>query len=103
MTEQKISEAEVRHVAHLSRLKPSDEEVAQLAGQLSEILGYMAKLDEVDTTEVPPTAHALPVSNILRPDETQISLPLDTALANAPQREGSFFGLPKVLDQDSGA
>jgi aspartyl-tRNA(Asn)/glutamyl-tRNA(Gln) amidotransferase subunit C len=100
---QKVSEQEVRHIAMLSRLKPSDDEVRLFAEQLSSILSYVEQLNEVDTTDTPPTAHAVPVSNVLRPDEPHRSLTQDEALANAPQREGAFFGVPKVLEQDSGA
>jgi len=98
-----ISEAEVRHISHLSRLNPSDEEVALFSEQLSAILVYMKQLDEVDTTDVPPTAHALPVHNVFRADEPIPGLSPDRALANAPQRDGHFFAVPKVLDSDSGA
>ncbi|NLE57480.1 MAG: Asp-tRNA(Asn)/Glu-tRNA(Gln) amidotransferase subunit GatC [Planctomycetes bacterium] len=97
----KIDEAQVRHIGHLSRLNPTDDEVRLFSGQLSAILEYVEQLDEVDTTDVPPTAHALPVHNVFRTDEPRRSLSPDQALANAPQREGSFFAVPKVLDQDS--
>lgn len=98
---QKISEADVRHIALLSRLKPSDDEVRLFADQLSSILTYVEQLSEIDTTEVPPTAHALPVHNVFRPDEPKPSLAPDAALANAPQRDGHFFAVPKVLEQES--
>jgi len=98
-----IDEAQVRHIALLARLKPSDEEVKMFSGQLSAILDYVEQLNEVDTTDVPPTAHAVPVSNVFRPDEPHTPLTPDVALANAPQRDGNFFAVPKVLDQDSGA
>lgn len=100
---QRISEQEVRHIAMLGRLKPSDEEVKLFSEQLSSIIGYVEQLNEVNTTDVEPTAHALPVSNVFRPDEPHVPLGPDQALKNAPQREGSFFGVPKVLDQGSGA
>ncbi len=100
---QKVSEQEVRHIAMLSRLKPSDEEVRLFSEQLSSILTYVEQLSEVDTADVPPTAHAVPVSNVFRPDEPHRSLRPDEALANAPQRDGPFFAVPKVLEQDSGA
>jgi aspartyl-tRNA(Asn)/glutamyl-tRNA(Gln) amidotransferase subunit C len=99
----KISEAEVRHVSHLSRLKPTDEEVQLISEQLSDILAYVEQLNEVDTTDVQPTAHALPLRNVLRDDVPAAGLTPDRALANAPRREGQFFAVPKVLDQDSGA
>lgn len=96
-----ISESDVRHVAHLSRLNPTDEEVKLFAEQLSSILEYVEQLNEVDTADVQPTAHALPVHNVFRPDTPGVSLAPDEALANAPARDGSFFAVPKVLEQDS--
>lgn len=97
----KIDEAQVRHISHLSRLNPTDDEVRLFSEQLSAILEYVEQLNEVDTSDVPPTAHALPVQNVFRTDEPRRSLSPDQALANAPQREGSFFAVPKVLDQES--
>jgi aspartyl-tRNA(Asn)/glutamyl-tRNA(Gln) amidotransferase subunit C len=97
----KIQESDVRHIAHLSRLNPTDDEVRLFAGQLSAILEYVGQLNEVETTDVPPTAHALPVHNVFRPDVPGACLAPDEALANAPAREGSFFTIPKVLEQDS--
>ena len=99
----KISEAEVRHVSYLARLNPLDEEVQLISEQLSEILAYVEQLNEVDTTDVQPTAHALPIRNVFRQDEPTVGLEPDRALANAPRREGQFFAVPKVLEQDSGA
>lgn len=97
----KIDETLVRHISHLSRLKPTDEEVRLFSEQLSAIVEYMDQLNEVDTTDVAPTAHALPVKNVFRADEARPGLTPDQALANAPHREGNFFAVPKVLDQDS--
>lgn len=97
----RISEAEVRHISYLSRLNPSDAQVAQASEQLSAIIEYMEQLNEVDTSQVPPTAHALPASNVFREDMPVPGLTPDAALANAPQRDGTFFALPKVLEQDS--
>ena len=97
----RINESLVRHIAMLSRLKPTDEEVRLFSEQLSAILAYMDQLNEVDTTNVQPTAHALALSNVFRTDSPQPSMTPDEALANAPQRDGHFFAVPKVLDQDS--
>ena len=97
----KIDEAQVRHISHLSRLNPTDDEVRLFSEQLSAILEYVEQLNEVETADVPPTAHALPVKNVFRTDEPRPGLAPDQALANAPHREGSFFVVPKVLDQDS--
>jgi aspartyl-tRNA(Asn)/glutamyl-tRNA(Gln) amidotransferase subunit C len=99
----KISEQDVRHISLLARLKPDDAEVHRFTEQLSAILTYVEQLQEVDTTDVPPTAHALPVSNVFRDDEPHRSLTPDQALANAPQRDGNFFAVPKVLEQEGGA
>ncbi len=97
----RISESEVRRIAHLSRLKPGDEEVRLFSEQLSAVLGYFEQLNEVDTADVPPTAHALPVQNVFREDLAQQSFTPEQALGNAPQREDGFFAVPKVLEQDS--
>jgi len=97
----RIDEQLVRHISHLSRLAPSDEEVRLFSRQLSAIVEYVDQLNEVDTTDVPPTAHALLLHNVFRADEPGESLEVDKALANAPQRDGDFFAVPKVLEQDS--
>ena len=99
----KIDESQVRHIALLSRLKPSDDEVRLFSEQLSAIVEYVEKLNEVDTSDVEPTSHALPIHNVFRGDVPAEPYAPDQALANAPQRDGNFFGVPKVLDQDSGA
>ncbi len=97
----KIDEAQVRHIAMLSRLELSDDEVAAFSDQLSDILGYVEKLNELDTEGVEPTAHPLPLRNVLREDEPGEPLAVDDALANAPERAESFYKTPKVIDQDS--
>lgn len=97
----KISESEVRHIAHLSRLNPTDDEVKLFTDQLSAILEYVDQLSEVETKDVPPTAHALPVRNVFREDVPGRCLTPDEALSNAPARDGNFFAVPKVLDQES--
>jgi aspartyl-tRNA(Asn)/glutamyl-tRNA(Gln) amidotransferase subunit C len=99
----KVDEAQVRHIALLSRLKPSDDEVRLFSEQLSDIVAYVEKLNELDTSDVEPTAHAVAVHNVFRDDMPRASLAPDQTLANAPERDGSFFAVPKVLDQGSGA
>ena len=94
----KLTEQEVRHVAKLARLNCTDEEVTLFTEQLGAILEYIDQLDELDTTNIEPLAHCLPVHNVLRDDIPQPSLTNDQALANAPQRDGEFFAIPKVLD-----
>ncbi|NOT01409.1 MAG: Asp-tRNA(Asn)/Glu-tRNA(Gln) amidotransferase subunit GatC [Phycisphaerales bacterium] len=101
--ESKIDESLVRHVAHLSRLALTDDEITRMTGELSAIVGYIDQLGELDTADVPPTAHALPVHNVFREDEVTPSFDSDTALSNAPQREGTFFRVPKILDTGDGA
>ena len=99
----KIGEAQVRHVAKLARLDLTDEEVARFSTQLSAVLGYMEKLNELDTDSVEPLAHCLPIHNIFREDVVTESLDTELALENAPQHFENFFKVPKILDDDSGA
>ena len=96
-----LDEAAVRHVARLARLKITDAEAALFASQLSKVLEYVEQLNEVDTRNVPPTAHALPVSNVFREDVVRSSWTPDQALHNAPDCHDDFFRVPKVLDQES--
>lgn len=95
-----IDEATVRHVAHLARLKLSDDEVHRYTQQLVAILEYVQQLNRLNVDGVEPTAHALPIVNVLRPDEPREPLGAEKALANAPQKAAGFFALPKVLDQE---
>ena len=89
---------QVHAIARLARLSLSDDEVAHLAPQLDAIVGYVAKLREVDTTDVEPLAHALPVQNVFREDECAESLPRERALANAPKQRDGCFTVPAVLE-----
>jgi aspartyl-tRNA(Asn)/glutamyl-tRNA(Gln) amidotransferase subunit C len=97
----RLDDNAVRHVAHLARLRLSDAEIETFREQLSRVLEYMAQLNELDTTGVPPTAHALAVCNIFRDDVAQVGLDCEAALHNAPARDDSFFQVPKVLDQEA--
>jgi len=89
-----ISRDEVLHVAQLARLALTDEEVERLGGQLDAILEAVAKVSELDLSDVEPTSHPLDLVNVWGDDEPRPSLPLDEALANAPEREGGFFRVP---------
>jgi aspartyl-tRNA(Asn)/glutamyl-tRNA(Gln) amidotransferase subunit C len=89
---------EVRWVAHLARLELTDAELETMTRQLGRIIDYVAQLQEVDTDGVEPLAHPLPLQNSFRADESRPSLPVDAALANAPDRHGDFYGVPAVLD-----
>lgn len=98
-----INESLVRHIAHLSRLTLSDDEVAVMSRELSEIVAYVHQLAEPNTDDVEPTAHAIDVKNVFRDDQVGDSLDPDRSLANAPQRQDAFFKVPKVLDTEGGA
>jgi len=100
--ERKIDEAQVRKVAKLSRLDLTDAEVEEFTGQLSAILDYVEKMNELDTEKVEPLAHCLPINNVFRDDVAGESLGTEKTLANAPQRDGEFFKVPKILDESSG-
>ena len=98
-----ISEAQVRHVAKLSRLKLNDEQVAHFATSLSRVMGYVSKLSELDVENVEPMAHPTDMTNHFREDEPTQPLPVDKALANAPDADPPFFKVPKVLGDGGGA
>ncbi|MCK4261261.1 MAG: Asp-tRNA(Asn)/Glu-tRNA(Gln) amidotransferase subunit GatC [Halanaerobiales bacterium] len=92
-----IQRSEVEYVAKLARLKLSKVEIDVLANQLSNILDYVHKLEEIDTEYVEPTANVLPLRNIFREDEIGESLDKEVALSNAPDKDGSYFKTPKIL------
>jgi len=93
----KITPQEISHVADLARLHMSQEEVEAMARQLDDILTYVAKLNELDTGAIKPTAHAISIVNAFREDEVKPSLPRDKALANGPQQNGESFVVPRVI------
>ena len=99
----KIDQEQVRKVAELSRLELTEAEVEEFTEQLSAILDYVEKMNDLDTTDVEPLAHCLPISNVFREDTAKESLGTEKALANAPQRDEEFFKVPKILDDSSGA
>jgi len=98
---EKIDKAQVKKVAMLARLELTEAEVEEFTGQLSAILDYMEKMNELDTESVQPLAHCLPISNVFREDVVKDSLGTEKTLANAPQRDGEFFKVPKILDDSS--
>jgi aspartyl-tRNA(Asn)/glutamyl-tRNA(Gln) amidotransferase subunit C len=99
--EQKIDAEQVRKVARLARLELTEAEIDEFTGQLGAILAYVEKMNELDTQAVEPLAHCLPITNVFRADEVGESLGPDKTLANAPQRDGSFFKVPKILEDSS--
>ena len=94
----RLSREEVLHIARLARLGVTDADVDRLREQLSNILENFEILKQVDTTNVPPTAQSIPLSNVVRDDEVAPSLPPSDVLANAPQKEGEFFRVRPVLE-----
>lgn len=101
--EKKLDESQVRHVAKLSRLDLTDNEVGRFSGELSAIVEYIEKLNQLDVEGIEPLAHCLPIHNVFRDDVVKDSLSNDEALSNAPQRHEEYFKVPKVLDDGSGA
>jgi aspartyl-tRNA(Asn)/glutamyl-tRNA(Gln) amidotransferase subunit C len=95
-----LSRADVEHVAFLARLGLSEAELARLEGQLNHILEQYAKLTELDTDDIPPTAQTIELENILRDDVIRPSMPVGDVLANAPDRDGDFFVVPAILGGD---
>jgi aspartyl-tRNA(Asn)/glutamyl-tRNA(Gln) amidotransferase subunit C len=89
---------QVEHIAALARLRLTAEEKARYREQLSAILDYMAKLRQLDTSAIEPTATVLPLRTVLRPDEVAPSLPPEELLANAPAVEAQMFRVPPVLE-----
>ena len=93
-----MSDFNIKYVAHLARLKLTPEEEQKLGAQLGNILGYIEKLKAVDVTGVEPTAHAFPMVNVFRADETRPSLANEDALLNAPKKANGLFVVPKVVE-----
>jgi aspartyl-tRNA(Asn)/glutamyl-tRNA(Gln) amidotransferase subunit C len=94
----KITQQEVEHVARLARLEMSEQEKELLTDQLSNILTYVEKLNELDTTGVEPTAHVLDIKNVMRDDIVVESLSRERALANAPEKAAGHYKVPKIIE-----
>ena len=93
-----IQRKDVEHVARLARLALTDAELEKMRDQLNGILAYIEKLNALPTEGVEPTAHAVPLVNVMREDEPGPCLPPDEALANAPERAGEFFRVPRIIE-----
>ncbi len=89
-----IDREQLLHVARLARLQLREDEVERLESQLNDILTAVSKVSELDLADVPATSHPLEVVNVWQDDEPRPCLPVDEALANAPEREGNFFKVP---------
>ena len=98
-----LSRDDVLKVGALSRIRLTDEEVQRFAGQLSSILDYVDKLNELETGGVEPLAHALPIHNVLRDDQPRPSLDPQKAVGGAPESAEAFFRVPRVIDDTSSA
>jgi aspartyl-tRNA(Asn)/glutamyl-tRNA(Gln) amidotransferase subunit C len=96
-----ISRADVARLARLARLAVTDEELDVFAGQLDVILGAVARVREVAAADIPPTTHAVPATNVLRPDELRPCLPREAVLAAAPSVEDSKFRVPRILSEEA--
>ena len=93
-----IEKKDVEHVARLARLALTDAEIEKMREQLNGILAYIEKLNALQTDAVEPTSHAVPMVNVMRDDAPGACLPRDEALANAPDRAGEFFRVPRIIE-----
>jgi aspartyl-tRNA(Asn)/glutamyl-tRNA(Gln) amidotransferase subunit C len=93
-----VSEADVRKIAKLARLRLNDDEVARYGGQLTKILDAMKELGSLDTKDVPPTSSVLGVVNVMREDEPRPFAGRERLLDNAPDRDGPYFKVRKVIE-----
>ncbi len=93
-----ISRQDVEYLGKLARIQLSAEELDRFTSELDEILAYVEKLKSAQTDDVAPTSHVLALSNVFREDKVTPSLPTDKALANAPEQEGPFFKVPRIID-----
>lgn len=94
----KITKQEVDHVANLARLELSEEEGVRFTDQLSNILTYVEKLNELDTNGVEPTSHVLDITNVMREDVPMPGLTQERALANAPEKTAGHYKVPKIIE-----
>ena len=93
-----ILRKDVEYLAHLARLELTSEELSRFVPQLDEILAYVEKLKKAKTEGIPPTSHALKMTNVFREDQVKPCLSTEEALKNAPDREGPFFKVPQIIE-----
>jgi aspartyl-tRNA(Asn)/glutamyl-tRNA(Gln) amidotransferase subunit C len=96
----RITRADVEHVAQLARLALTEDEIVSLTDELGAIVDYAAQVSALDTNDVPPTAHPLPVVNVFRPDVARPGLPRDEVLAAAPEAQEKRFRVPRILGEE---
>ena len=97
----RIGRSDVAHLARLARLAVTEQELDVFAGQLDVILGAVARVREVAAEDIPPTSHAVPMTNVFRPDELVPSLPREAVLAGAPDVEDFKFKVPRILTEEA--
>lgn len=95
-----ITIQDVEHIAKLARLRLTEEEKQRFQKELGTIIEYFDQLKKLNTDGVPPTTHVVPLENVLREDTVTPSLPVEEALANAPDRKGNYFRVPKVVEKE---
>lgn len=95
----RLNRDEVEHVARLACLSLTEQEVAVFQKQLSDILNYVEKLNELDTADTEPTSHVMEISNVFREDAVRPGLPANEALGGAPDRMDGFFRVPKIIEE----
>lgn len=93
-----MSDFDIKYVANLARIELTPEEETKLSSQLSNILGYVEKLKQLDVTNIEPTSHAVPLINVVRADEKHPSLSNEDALRNAPAKANGLFVVPKIVE-----
>lgn len=94
----KIGLKDVQHIANLARLTFDEQEMESYQYQLSRILDYIEKLNQLDTEGVPPTSHVIPIRNVMKPDEKRDIFQREDIIANAPSTEQGYFEVPKVIE-----
>jgi len=93
-----VTNLDVKYVAHLARLELTSEEEKQFGAQLTHVLGYVEKLEQVDVSQVEPTAHVEAMHNVTRPDQVRPCLPHQEAMRNAPAQSNDLFLVPKIVE-----
>ncbi|WP_071458418.1 Asp-tRNA(Asn)/Glu-tRNA(Gln) amidotransferase subunit GatC [Bacillus massilinigeriensis] len=94
----RISEEQVKHVAHLARLAVTEEEVHTFTEQLDKIITFAEQLNELDTEKVEPTSHVLDIRNVLRQDKAAMGLPREEVLKNAPEHQDGQIKVPSIME-----
>jgi aspartyl-tRNA(Asn)/glutamyl-tRNA(Gln) amidotransferase subunit C len=101
MSDSSITRTEVAHLARLARLALDDDELDRFGSQLDVIITAVSRISDLDTADVPPTSHALPLTNVTRPDEVRPGLTQQQALAAAPAAEDGRFRVPRILGEEA--